>query len=315
MTAPVQVHLSTVAAHTLRPSPLSVVILLPRVDNTPKTAGNKVTLDSAFFPALTFKEVHDADVHTDHRLGNVVTADDHNETGIGRAAYDYIEHYANVHFIVLPYEVSDGETGIAARHSAVQTALGAFDSSVRRANLPGGTCDIIIVPMEGAFGTDAGFLNKLETVCSSVGAVGIVDAGGIATFPAATNRVATNVPGITNIANWIGKTQHLHTYAISNRANISHYNNMWGSVIMAGHHSTTAALQGVGAHPYNLRHPVSGISGASPERVFDVTDGSSSAVNLDTQYYLSSIVDYKNAEFIWGGRSLFSYNGSTSGNG
>ena len=90
---------------------------------------------------------------------------------------------------------------------------------------------------------------------------------------------------------------------MSNRAHVSHYNDMWGSVIAAAHHARYAARDGLWAHPFNLVDPILGAGTRTPDRAFDPGDGSSAAVALEREHKVGSIIGFDAADYLWGAKS------------
>ena len=297
-TAPITVSVERRPTFTLLPSPLVVILALPRTDFV--TVPN-VTITAADFPVNQLTEITAANVD---ELGTVPGANSATNTSLARAAYDYIESGANLHVFALPFPVDAGDTAVERNGKVVVALNTTLGDSVQRAKLPRDGVDVIVVPGETAIGTAAdNVYAALETLCDSdpLGCVSLVDAGGLAYDNAA--RPDNAEPTAANVKLWSGVNRNIRIYAFSNRGDVANYNDMWGSVIAAAHHARYVSRAGIHAHPFNLRDPVLGVAGVRPQRVFDPGDGSSSAIALDRDDRVGSLVLYDGADFIWGGES------------
>ena len=297
-TAPISAVIERRRTVSLLPSPLVIVLAIPRTDFVPTP---DVVIPAANFPANQLTEITSANV--DH-LGTVPAANAATETSLMRAAYDYIEAGASLHVFALPFEVAAADTA-AQRNAKVVTALNTtLNSSVERAKLPTDGVDVILVPQETAVGTGAdNIYAALEVLCDSnpLECVALVDAGGLAYDNDA--RPGNAEPTAADVKLWSGNNRNLRIYAFSNRGDVANYNDMWGSVIAAAHHARYVSRGGVHAHPFNLRDPVLGVGSIRPLRAFDPGDGSSSAIAVSRDDRVGSIVQYDGVDFIWGGRS------------
>ena len=272
---------------------------------TDYVADPDVTLPANVFPPNALTEIHGGATGNYTSLGDVPSVDANTKTAIARAAYDFIESGSLVHLFALPFPVAQSDDA-PTRAGKVVTAINtALNSAVERAKMPNSTADIIIVPRETVAGTAANpIYSALEVQCApnKIGAVGLVDAGGGAAL-SNTARPLDTEPTDANVALWGANNRNLHIYAVSNRADISHYDRMWGSVIAGAHHARYTSREGIGAHPWNLRDPVLGIGQTYPQRVFDESDGSSAAVKLDRDDKIASLINFQGIQYLWGGES------------
>ena len=297
-TAPISTRIETRPTVTLLESPLTIVLAVPRTDFVPAP---NVLIPVVNFPVNELTEITADNVA---HLGAVPAADSDINTPMARAAYDYIEAGANVHVFALPFEVAAVDTA-AQRATKVVTALNTtLNSATERAKLPAASVDVIVVPRECTAGTAANaVVTALETLCAPdhLECVALVDAGDITYNNDA--RPGAAEPSAADVKTWSGNNRHIHIYSLSNRGHVSHYNDMWGSVIAAAHHARYVSRNGIWAHPYNLRDPVLGVGTLTPQRVFDPGDASSSAIALERDDLVGSVVQYDGADYIWGGES------------
>ena len=298
-TAPISARTIPRSTVTLLESPLTVILALPRTDFV--AANFAISTLPADFPANQLTEITSANADL---VGTVPGANAATLTPIGRAAYDYIEAGANVHVFALPFEVAeldDADARAAKVVTALNTTLG---SATERAKLPAASVDVIVVPRECTAGTAANaVVLALETLCAPdhLECVALVDAGGIPYDNDA--RPGAAIPSAADVKTWSGNNRNIHIYPFSNRGHVSHYNDMWGSVIAAAHHARYVSRNGIWAHPYNLRDPVLGVGTLTPQRVFDPGDASSAAIAIQRDDWVGSVVQYDGADYIWGGES------------
>lgn len=204
-----------------------------------------------------------------------------------RRWYDHIEARAAVDIAVLPYVASTNSA------NAASNAVSALDSLLNAQHVAavGGPPDIVVAPNITGIGTGANsVVSKLETVCAhaSVSAIAIVDA------------YHENSSPQNDVVTWQNNNSGADILAVTNQAIVGS-NNEWGSVIIAGHMAQWSTSEGVGSHPFNLRHPISGIGTVTPTRVFSLYDGSAAAETL-ADAHLTSIILFDGADYAWGGR-------------
>ena len=296
MVSPITVAVRARPRTIVEASPLTVILVVPQIDEVPTT---DVTIGA---PANELTSITAANAAT--MLGVVPAANPGTQTPISRAAYDLIESGATVHLLALPFAVASTDSA-AARAGKVASALTtALRDPVQVAKLPEAGADIICLPRETTVSAQAGtIISALRTVCGpqALECVAIVDAGDSAA--AKDMRPVVANPTQQSVETWAGSNGGLEIYAISNRADVANYQAMWGSVIMTAHHARYASTEGIGTSPYDLVHPAAAGGNIAPPRVFSLTDGSSSAVVLDRDYEVSSLITHGGSQFIWGGQS------------
>lgn len=264
MVSPLTVDITARQTNVLQSSPYSYLILVPR-------DGGVVA------PANVVTDIP-SDVVATAQLGALSTA---------RRWYNYLEAQANVHVGVIPYvpavALVDAETNAVA-------ALDVVTNAAELAKIDGPP-DIILAPDLPGRGTAAStVVARLETLCvdQRIEAVAIVDA---------YHLVAGAVQA--DVLIWGTNNLGADIFAMTNNAAVGGVDE-WGSVIAAGHLAKYAASEGVGSHPFSLRHPVTGIGTLSPVREFSLSDGSASAEAL-ANGFLSSLILHDGSDYIWGG--------------
>ena len=293
--ADIQVNINPRPTVTLAPSPLVYVMAIPKIDLV--TAVDYTTpLNAGEFTQIT----------EDNRdtLGVVSANNPATETPMARAAYDFIEANANTAFYALPFDVDSNDSADARSAKCASALTAAFASATERAKLPNGEGDVIIVPRECAVGTASNaVVTALKAICGprARAMVAVVDAGSIGHIP--TARAGATEPLIADITTWSTNNGGLTIYPISNRGDVSHYNDMWGSVIMAAHWAHYTSLRGIQAHPANFRDPVLGVGNPVPTRVYDPSDGTDPATAINRESRVSSITQYNGQFFLYGGQS------------
>lgn len=286
MTSPVSVRTEVRPRTEVSASPLNIILVTPKVE-LGANAGADVTIPAA-----------------DSTLTEITSANETDQLGAGtfaKDAYDFIESGASSRLWVLPFPVvrADAE---AARLSKVVTALSALDKTEEKAKLPNGKADMIVCPRETGLGTGANpVVAKLKTfgLDTHIGAVSIVDAGEWG----GANPVAQE-PSQADVLSWETANADPNVMAVTNRADVSGYDGMWGSVIAAAHWARWTSLRGIHYQPTNLVDTLAGVSDITPERVFNESDGSSSAVTLG-QRELTSLITWNGQHFLWGGKTRF----------
>ena len=108
VTAPISTTVRTRPSHSLLESPLSIILVIPQIDQVPSA---DFTIDATKFANSTLTEITEANVDG---VGTVPTANSATETPIGRAAYDFIEAGANVHVFALPFPVRHHRQRVSA---------------------------------------------------------------------------------------------------------------------------------------------------------------------------------------------------------
>ena len=264
MVSPLTVDITARHSNVLQSSPYSLLMLIPR-DTGVVAPANVIT-----------------DIPTD-----VVATAQLGATTVARRWYNYLESQANVHVGVIPYvpavALVDAETNAVA-------ALDAVTAAAELAKISGPP-DIILAPdLPGRATAASTVVARLETLCvdQRIEAIAVVDAyhllGSLQTdvLTWATNNLGADIFAMTNNAAVGGVTE-------------------WGSVIAAGHLAKYAASQGVGSHPFSLRHPVTGVGTLAPVREFSLSDGSAAAEAL-ADAFLSSLILHDGSDYIWGGK-------------
>ena len=295
-TAPISVRTERRPSFTLLESPLTIVMAIPANDLIAT-----FPVVAATFPSSQLTEVTAANVDD---IGTAPAVNPATLTPMARAAYDFIEAGANVHLFVLPFAVDAADNAVTRNGKVVTAINAALTSPVQLAKLPTNGVDVLLVPGETTFATAAdNIYAAMETLCApaALGCIGLVDAGGYAYDNAA--RPSASEPTDANVTLWSGNNRNINLYAFSNRADVANYNDMWGSVIAAAHHARYVSRNGIWAHPFNLRDPALGVGSIRPQRVFDPGDASSSAIALERDDKVGSLVQYDGADFIWGGES------------
>ena len=299
MTSPISAQTIPRPGVAVAASPLSIILVVPKIDLVP--AAN-VTIAPAE-DQLT--EITSANVLA--QLGALAAANAAVQSPIQRAAYDYIETRGSARLWVLPFEVMAAHTA-AERATAVVAALDAVRTSpVEKAKLLNDRADVVVVPGETAVGTAANaVIGALRSFCvdnTGLGCAAWVDAGGYAYDNDA--RPGAAEPTQADVITWEGNNRDINIFSISNRGNVANYNSMWGSVIAAGHVVEYTSTEGFYSNPFSLRHPLRGVLGAEfPAREFNLGDGSSSAVVLNRDNHVGSIVTWNGMNFIEGGETF-----------
>lgn len=286
MVSPVNVQVRPRATTVTEISPLSMVLVLPKVELGAQAADD-VTLPAA---DSTLTEITEA--NKDAQLG---------VEGLAPRMYDYIESGASVRLWVLPFPVLRADA-LPARLAKVVTALNALDKTDERAKLPNGKVDAIVLPRETAIGQGANVVvAKLKTfgLDTSLGAVSFVDAGVFA------NRTPTAAePAQADAIAWENDNADPNVLAVTNRADAAGGSGVFGSIIAAGHWARYTSQYGIHHQPTNLRDVVVGVSNITPDRIFNESDGSSAAVVLAREP-LTSIITWNGSHYLWGGKTKF----------
>ena len=261
--APFDATISVRQTAVVERSPYSVVLVLPKEAAVPA-------------PAAALTVIGDATA-AEAQLGDT--------TKTGRQWYDYLEAQANIDIAALPFTPDSDD---AQQATNINAALQALLSAGELAKLRSGV-DLVVVPDDPGKATAASsIVTQLETVCADkrVLANGITDG---------YHGSAAHADALS----WAQANRAADVLAISNRAPVSGVS-QWGSIIAAGHICRYSATRGVGSHPFNLSDQIIGVGTPAPERAFSLDDGSASAEAL-ADAFLSSIITYDGAEYLWGG--------------
>lgn len=299
MTSRITVNTQAREAIRREVSPVSMILVVPKVEQYPGAADTDITI-----PAAENTLVRVTSGNEDTVLG----------AGFAKAAYDFIESGAVVDLYVLPFAVDTSDDAPANRLPRVTAALDVLDTAIEKGKLPHRKADVIVLPREtGVVGAAANnpVITKLKTFDdpnTHIGALALCDAGEL-TIIAGQDQVAVGSgPSQTQVENWENANAGPNIYAVTNRGNVSGYTGMWGSVVVASHVAEGTGRYGIQHNSFNLHgdNVLRGADNFDPDRQFDPFDGSSEADLLSKPpHHLTSLIDWEGLHYTWGGLSMF----------
>ena len=271
VTAPITVTVSPRQTAAVLASPLSVVMLVSHEANVVP-------------PVNAIAVVDDSD--PTGSLGPTTTK--------ARQVYDRIEAKSNVHVAVIPFDATNPAVNGPA---ALDALLNADERAKLYAVSPYGVDVVLAYDYTGRASGASAILSKLETVCADpkVDAMFIVD-GYLAGSPLTSTQAQA--------LNWGTQNGNRHDgIAVTNGGDVGG-SFEYGSVEVCAHICQYSAQRGIGVHPFNLSDPLTGVGTPSPQRAFDIHDGSASAEVLDNAG-LTSLITFDGVDYIWGGKTTY----------